>query len=318
MDQNDNFIRELNFLHDDLMPLRGKEALNPSELRVATVILRQMQLARSPAIELSYADIMRLTGLTKDGVAKGLNRCRFRKFVIRTGRLGHYFYTFRVVSETDFLNIPSVIEADFENEGEYVETDCSEEASDGESSTPSKVSKTDQSAKQTSQQNRPAKSAKQTSLHIYEKTRGFAPKTNARARASPDSDAVLGFLEAEWEAAFDRVWEAWPEEFRNWEDRARIVWRNLNPRPTVEEVLASIQLNKQGKKWAEGFVPNLDNWLSDRGWKRGVVLIPKGVNSQRLSVRESNIQAMQENNERILRGESSGVDELFNGVFGDG
>lgn len=78
-----------------------------------------------------------------------------------------------------------------------------------------------------------------------------------------DPDAPLKGTELDRQ--FERIWQAHPRAVEKKLCRAK--FGTLKPTlALVEAILTAIQLQAQGRRWRDGFIPNLVNWLEGHRW----------------------------------------------------
>ena len=62
---------------------------------------------------------------------------------------------------------------------------------------------------------------------------------------------------------FNRFWQAYPNKVDK--KKAESIWKRL--KPDIEVVLKAIEVQKIGRQWREGYIPNPSKWLDGHRWK---------------------------------------------------
>ena len=66
---------------------------------------------------------------------------------------------------------------------------------------------------------------------------------------------------------FEAAWQAWPSIRKGEKGAAYKRWKQCEGRPPLDVVLASIEAHKvHCAKWLDGYVPEMVNWISGRGF----------------------------------------------------
>jgi hypothetical protein len=80
----------------------------------------------------------------------------------------------------------------------------------------------------------------------------------------PPADVVL--TGPALEDAFERLWKTYPNAVEK--DESRRAFAKLKPTAGLAaELLAAVELQRQGKHWRQGFVPRLPNWIQKKRWQ---------------------------------------------------
>lgn len=98
------------------------------------------------------------------------------------------------------------------------------------------------------------------------------PKPEPKPEPEPLTETVLlrsrksgkGFAYSD---DFETAWQAWPSVRKGEKGAAFKRWEQCKGRPPLETILASIEAHKAHcQKWIDGFVPEMVNWISGRGF----------------------------------------------------
>lgn len=89
------------------------------------------------------------------------------------------------------------------------------------------------------------------------------PVTSEVALVDPDGQLKGPAVDA----AFDRIWQAYPDQGAVERKDARAQFGRTKPTPAlVDAMLAAIEAQRAGDKWQRGYIPKLANWLSSNRW----------------------------------------------------
>lgn len=273
MGKRPSFKPEMNYLYDDLMTRTGEEVLSCSELRVSMVILRRMMTTLHPWVLFSLSELKQASGLSRQGVYRGLEEAKNRGSIVTQETEKGYLYHFCAVTQIDCSHLaqaePNVTAQETETEQKESENvtdlDCSEQASDVTEIDCSELADVTESYNDVTLRYNDVTLRYTPSLLIKKRTN--KPK-QTRAR---DAHSV-----GEPPPDFERFWEVWPkhERKRNKGD-AQKAWRVIDPTPEqAQEIIDAVEKQKNGRAWRKeggAFIPLPGTWLRAQGWKDEVL-----------------------------------------------